>query len=185
MARELDSTYAAGLAAGTILPVRLVQIAFKSQTVYCWSGPGPLSWNGHTFLGIGSLGKISAVSEGVDVQASGVTLTLSGIDPVLLGESMTDIQLGATARIWRGLWQHPANTLLGTPYQLFRGQVDKPTVHVSGEELTISLALESRIVNLRRASCRRYTSADQRLEYPTDSGFSWVEELNDLALVWG
>lgn len=185
MSRNLDSTYAAGLAAGTIAPVRLVQLAFKSQTIYCWSGAGPLVWNGNTFLGVGSLGKMSDISEGVDLQASGVTLTLSGVDPLLFGECMTDIQLGATARIWRGLWDIDAGGLIGVPYQTFRGQVDQPAFAISGQEMEITLALESRIAQLRRASCRRYTSADQRVEFPTDSAFGWVEQLNDLALVWG
>jgi len=186
MGRELDSTYAAGLAGGAISPIRMVQLTFKSQTIYCWSGPGPLVWNGHTFLGIGSLGKISAVAESIGLQASVVTLALSGIDPLLFAESMTDIQLGATARIWRGLWQ-AAGGLLGVPYQLFRGQVDKPSITVdpAGAGMTISLALVSRIVNLQRASGRRYTAADQRLYYPTDMAFNWVSQLNDLALIWG
>jgi hypothetical protein len=185
VSRELDSTYAAALANGTIMPVRLVQITFKSQTIFCWSGPGPLVWNGNTFLGIGSLGRVGAISEGTGVEASGTSLTLSGIDPLILGECMTDIQLGATARIWRGLWNVAAGELLGVPYQAFRGQVDKPSFNIGGKTLSITLALESRIVNLQRASNRRYTSADQRLAYPTDTGFGWVEQLNDLALVWG
>jgi hypothetical protein len=185
MARELDSTYAAALSNGTIWPIRLVQITFRSQTVYCWSGPGPLVWNGHTFIGIGSVGKVGAITETTGVQASGTTLTLSGIDPLLLGECMTDIQLGATARIWRGLWDIAAGALLGVPYQVFRGQVDKPSFQIGSKTLSITLPLESRIVNLQRASNRRYTAADQQLEYPTDIAFNWVPSLNDLALVWG
>ena len=184
MGRELDSTYAAGLAAGTVMPVRLMQITFKSQVSYVWSGPGPLVWNGNTFLGVGSLGTISAISEVITTNAGGVTVTLSGVDPVLFNECMTDIQLGATARIWRGLWAATANALLGVPYQVFRGQVDQPAFEVGGK-MMISLALESRIVNLQRASCRRYTSADQRVNFPTDSAFTWVEQLNDLALIEG
>jgi hypothetical protein len=164
-------------------PAWLLQITFKSQTVYCWSGPGSLVWNGQTFKGVGDLGKVGDISEGVSTQASGTTVTLSGIDPLILGECMTDIQLGATARIWKGAWSNGA--IVGTPYQIFRGQVDKPSFDVSSKTLAITLALESRIVNLQRASSRRYTSADQRVNYPTDSAFGWVEQLNDLALVWG
>ena len=52
------------------------------------------------------------------------------------------------------------------------------------ETLEIALKLESRLSNLQRASMRRYTAADQSLYYPTDSGFSWVEQLNDQALRW-
>ncbi len=32
---------------------------------------------------------------------------------------------------------------------------------------------------------RRYTTSDQMYYYPDDSGFNWVETLNDIALLWG
>jgi len=184
MARELDTTYSASLPAQLIRPVRMVQLAFRSQTVYCWTGVGPLTWNGLTFLGIGSLGKISAVREGVGLQAGSVTLTLSAIDPLLFAECMADIRLGATVRIWRGNVD-ASGALIGTPYQLFRGQVDQPAISMGAQDMSIALTVESRIVNLQRASGRRYTAADQRLSYPTDMAFDWLEQLNDLALVWG
>jgi hypothetical protein len=76
-------------------------------------------------------------------------------------------------------------SLLGTPYLIFSGTVDKPSVKVSAKTSTITLALENRLVNLQRANQRRYTAADQHLSYPTDMAFSWVETLNDIALRWG
>lgn len=195
MSRNLDSTLAASYAAGTVMPINLAMITFGSGPKFCWSGPGPLVWTppslGYscTFLGIGSLGQVSGYSEGVDVRASGVTVQLSGIDPVLLSECLNDIQVGATARLWKGNWQQGAGgvggSLLGVPYQWFRGQVDKPAFQIGAEALTIALSLESRIVDLQRASNRRYTNADQRLSYPTDSGFSWVEMQIQAAWIWG
>jgi hypothetical protein len=185
MARNIETVHAAGLSAPVIMPVRMVMITFRSAVKYCWSGVGPLTWNGMTFLGIGSLGQVGGITEGVGVQASGTSLTLSGIDPVLLGECLTDIQVGAPAKIWRGLWNRTANTLLGTPYQIFRGQVDKPAFQISGTTLAITISLENRIVNLGRASFRRYTSADQHLSYPTDTGMGWMEMLNDIAIKTG
>lgn len=191
MGRELDSTMAAGYSAGQVFPVNLAMLTFGSGAKFCWSGPGPLVWTppalGYacTFLGIGSLGQVSDYQEGVDVQAAGVTVQLSGIDPVLLAECLTDIQIGAPARLWKGNWDITANALLGTPYQWFRGQVDKPAFHIGADELTIGLSLESRISNLQRASNRRYTSADQKLSFPTDSGFNWQEMQNSAAWLWG
>lgn len=106
-------------------------------------------------------------------------------DATLLYESLNDIAIGAPVRLWRGLWDHSANALQGIPYQVFRGYVDKPTVSVSGESVSITLALESRIANLARASYRRYTTADQSLTWPTDIGFNWVPQLQDIALKTG
>lgn len=95
----------------------------------------------------------------------------------------TDIQLGAPAKLWFGLLKD--GVLLGTPYLIFSGMVDQPTMEVDTQTMTLTLALENRLTNLQRPNCRRYTSADQRLYYPDDSAFDHVEELNDVALVWG
>jgi len=157
VSRNLNPTYASGLAAGTIMPIRLVMLTFKSAVKYVWSGVGPLSWNGNTFVGVGSLGQVGAITESTGVEANGTTVSLSGIDIALLSECLTDIQLGAPARIWRGLWGSAG--LYGTPYQVFRGYVDKPAFDISGETLAITLSLESRIGNMNRASYRRYTAA--------------------------
>jgi len=182
--RSLDPTLSAALTANLIYPVRLVQLTFKSQTVYLWSGPGSLVWNSQTFMGVGSLGSIGAITEGVDINADGTTITLSGIDPLLLAESLTDIQLGATANIWFGLVTQQ-RTLIGTPYLMFSGTVDTPTVTPGVDTFSITLNLENRMLDLARPNMRRYTSADQRIAYPTDSAFGWVEQLNDAAWNWG
>lgn len=101
----------------------------------------------------------------------------------LLQEALTDIRLGAPAFIYFGLMSGGA--LISAPFLLFYGSVDKPTIRTGAGTITISLALENRLVNLQRASQRRYTAADQHLNYPDDIGFNWVEILNDIALFWG
>jgi hypothetical protein len=184
MARQLDTTLAAALANNAIVPCFFLQITFASATRYVWTGVGNFTFNAMTFEGIGSLGKVGTITEGVEIKAEGTTVTLSGIDPVLQAESMTDIRLGAPATLWFGLMAN-ATTLMGVPYKIFSGFVDRPTLTVSPTELTISLALESAMVNLQRPQGRRYTSADQRITHPSDTAFGWVEVLSDQALLWG
>jgi hypothetical protein len=184
MARDLDSDYLAAISAGLFAPIFLAMLTFKTATKYVWTGVGNLVWDAQTFVGIGSFGELALIREGVDVQADGTSVKLSGIDPALLQECMTDIRLGAPAKIWTGALA-PDGTIIGAPYLLFSGQVDQPAVQVGADTISIELALESRMVDLSRPSMRRYTSADQRLQYPTDIGFGWIEQLNDLALVWG
>jgi hypothetical protein len=52
--------------------------------------------------------------------------------------------------------------------------------------ISISLALESRMADLQRASLRRYTAADQQGVggYPTDTSLNWIESLNDASIKW-
>jgi hypothetical protein len=181
--RNLDSTLAAHLNDGLIQPVIMAMLTFRTQTTYVWSGVGTLTYGGNNYLGVGSMGKLGVITEGVDVQADGVTVELSGIDPIYKGECLTDIQVGAPAKIWFGLLS--ANALVGAPYLVFSGTVDKPTFSIGGDSVTISLALENKMLNLSRASQRRYTSADQHIQYPDDTAFGWVEQLSDQALIWG
>jgi hypothetical protein len=181
--RNLDTSLATALSNRLISPVILVILTFRTSTKFIWSGVGNFVFGGNTYVGVGSLGRIGVVTEGSDVNAQGTTVTLSGIDPALLQDCMTDIQLGAPASIYFGLMSD--GVLIGNPYQLFVGQVDVPSVTVGAKSISISLALENKLINLSRPSLRRYTTADQRLYYPTDIAFAYVEQLNDLAVVWG
>jgi hypothetical protein len=173
------------LTSGAVIPAFLVVITFRSMTCYVWSGVGNLVYGGNTYLGVGDLGKIGAISEGGDaISADGTTITLSGIDATLLSETMTDVQIGAPAVISLALFDANRN-ILGTPYPLYVGQVDQPTVEPGLEEFSITVKLENKLINLQRAGSRRYTAADQNLYYPDDCAFNWVEQLNDQALRWG
>lgn len=323
--RQLDPNMQAALSAGVIVPALLCQLTFTSGTQYIWSGIGDLVWNGNTYTGVGTLGSVGAITEGTTVRANGTTVTLSGIDATLYGDCMSDIQLGATAKLWFALlspglapnlietsvfnngtgnwgrstvpvtgqpftnalttntrdtvevgniftvtpgeqlfvsgyintqsdadtatigvffpqaptwipaftlnagtdWTYgsgwvtvpggctqaqpwlqineanddtsqtalfalpyistapPQAVIIGTPYMIFSGMVDQPEVSEGGDTISLTLNLETRLTNLQRPNMRRYTSADQRLLYPTDNSMQWVEQLNDVALIWG
>jgi hypothetical protein len=183
MPRSLDSSMLGGLLSNAISPCFLVDLTFTSGAAHVWSGVGNLTYSGNTYTGVGSLGSIGDVIEGSTVRAEGTTVTLSGIDNTLLTECLSDIQIGAAATIWFGLLSGGA--ILGTPYPLYVGTVDKPSITVGPDSLSITLNLETRLAQLQRPTSRRYTSADQRYYYPDDIAFQWVEVLNDMALVWG
>ena len=184
MSRNISAPMLAPLITNYVRPIFMAVLVFRSTTQYVWTGADNLVYEGNTYLGVGSLGKIGDITEGTEVKAYGTTISLSGINPTLLAESMTDIQVGAPATIYFALVDGNSN-IYGTPYPLFAGTVDKPTVQIAPNTLTISLALETRMSNLQRAGQRRYTAADQDLYYPDDSAFDWVEILNDQALIWG
>jgi hypothetical protein len=101
----------------------------------------------------------------------------------LVNDAMADYLVGAPAKIYFGLISN--GVLVGTPYLIFSGQIDQPTIDVSVGSSAITLALENKLSNLLRPTARRYTSGDQHIKYPSDSGFSWVEMLADTALRWG
>ena len=181
--RALDSNMQAALSAGVIVPAFLADLTFKTGTQYVWSGIGPLIYAGNTYQGVGTLGSIGTITEGTSVQANGTTVTLSGIDPTLYGDCMEDIQLGASAKLRFALLSQ--STIIGAPALIFSGLVDQPTVSEGSDTISITLNLETRMTNLQRPRMSRYSSADQRIKFPTDNSMQFVEQLNDVALRWG
>src|SRR6185312_8429421 len=94
----------------------------------------------------------------------------------LLYEALSDVRVGAPVKLWFGMLS-AAGAIVGSPALVFSGLVDEPTIDVdpAGERgmpgTRIVLALESRLRDHARAGGRRYTAADQKLDYPNDSGF--------------
>jgi hypothetical protein len=122
-------------------------------------------------------------ADAATISAAALAIYYTAGPTTLITETLDDIELGAPAKIYFGLMSDGA--IVGTPYLAFSGMVDQPSLKISPETMTISLALENRLVNLQRAQQQRYTAAEQHLAYPDDSGFNWVELINDLALRWG
>jgi hypothetical protein len=179
--RVLPDGFVPAVTAGLVVPAVFADLTFRSTTEHVWTGIGPIAFNGNTYKGVGTLGGIGTISEGINVQAQGTSVSLSGIDPEIYAECMADIQIGAPATLWFGALAAGVFVC----YRAFQGQVDKPSVTTGGDSIAISLALENRLYNMQRPSYRRYTTEDQHLDYADDCGFSWVTMLNDIALLVG
>jgi hypothetical protein len=183
MPRDLNPVMQAALASGSIQPFFLAALSFLSPVQYVWTGVGNLVFEGNTYIGVGSFGSFGGVSEGVQVEAQGTSIMLSGLDPVWLDSCLTEFTPGSPAIISFGLMAN--GVIIGTPYQIFVGTMDSPAISIDQTTASITIVLENRMIDLARPSGRLYTSADQRLYFPQDTGFGWVEQLADTSNIWG
>src|ERR1051326_3188094 len=93
--RTMSAGMLSAIQAGTIVPAIFIQAQFATGTVYIWTGTGTLSWNGHSWAGVGSLLSISAIEEGSNVEARGITIGLGAVDNALLADALQEFQVGA------------------------------------------------------------------------------------------
>ena len=124
MPRITDGPTLAALAAGDVQPALFVQLTFSTATVYIWSGVGNLSWNGQTWIGLGSLLGITDVGDGSSVEARGVAFTLSACDPTALADALGEVKLGLPAILYLGLYV--SSSLLSAPIVAWSGRMDQP-----------------------------------------------------------
>jgi hypothetical protein len=168
-----------------VRPAQFVELSFVSSTVYVWSGRGEIVWDGQTWLGVGQFGGLSSIEEGTNVQARGIVLTLSGIDLTLLTGLLTDYRQGLPVLVYLGFFDPTSGALVASPICAWAGRTDQPTLTVSGDAATLSVACENRLVEMNVSVDRRYTAEDQNLDYPGDVGFSFVPSIQAITIYWG
>jgi hypothetical protein len=174
----------------------LASLQFADNTIYVWSGIGPITWNGNTYQGVGSLGSISTISEDSTVEAKNVAFELSGIPSTLVSEVLWETRLLYTAQAYFALWDTSGN-LIPNPVLSYQGKMDQPSIEDDGKTCSISISCENVLVDLNRPCYRRYTNDDQQIDLQAtltrlglssstvDTGFRWVAGLQEQITFWG
>ena len=65
------------------------------------------------------------------------------------------------------------------------GFINKMQISDSPDGATITASIESRLITLERSKVTRYTDQSQRADYPTDTFFSYVSDIQDKDVPWG
>ena len=183
MPRTTDSGLIAALTAPNLQPAIFVLLAFTSGPQYLWSGIGSVTWNGQTWTGLGPLLMLSPIYDGATVEARGISVTLSGLDSTLLPLCMSDFALLLPAAVYLGLYS--GGSLISTPITAWAGRMDQPTIDCSGEDATITIALEDRLLDMNVAVDRRLTNQDQQMTWPGDLGLQFVDAVQEITVYWG
>jgi hypothetical protein len=185
MPRTADSALITGLAAGVVRLVFLFEGFFIASTpTRFWSGIGTLTWNGAAWTGAGELIGVGAASEGSEMKAQGITISLAGIPSELLALVFQNMRQGQRVNVYVGI-MNDAGVLTATPAIYFSGRVDVPSIADGGDTATISLAVENRFVDFEKSRSLFYTPQSQAIFYPGDLGFDQVTALQDDKIFWG
>jgi hypothetical protein len=178
--------------------------------LYFWTGLGDLTIGAITYTGTGNMLGISEVKETADISAAGATLSLTGIPTDILSLALQVPYQGRLCRIKFGMFDANRNTLLlesgddlllengsviatsstldtATPAltTLFVGYMDQMNIDEGPETSTVTLAVESKLIDLERPRIIRYTSASQKSRHAGDLAFDFIPDLQDRPLGWG
>lgn len=179
--------------------------------LYFWSGIGDLTIGSVTYTGAGELLNVSDIRESGDISAQGATLSLSGIPSNLLTLALDEDYQNRICRIKFGLidfdlisegyllLEEGSYLLLDADgsrldlrqtqpasfFELFTGRLDQMNISDSGETATISVSVESKLIDLERARNRRYTDKAQQDRFAGDVAFEFVNRLQDEDLQYG
>lgn len=207
MSRDLKESFKDQLVLDAVQPFFALQLHFDTQTLKFWTGLGDLTVDGHTYVGSGSMIQISELNETADISAQGATITLSGIPSNVLSLALSEPYQGRLCKIFFGVLDVNGSRLLqedgelvlnenGRPIELsasaedviaevFTGYIDMMNIDEGAETSTISVEVESRLIDLQKPRARRFTHESQRSRFPNDKSFEFIEDLQDKKFQWG
>lgn len=208
MSRTLDASIISALSSGDIEPFFAFKMEFDTTTLLLYTGLGTITIGSDTYTGVGSLLSFTNVEESADIGAKKVTITLSGIPSTNLSLALTEPYQGREVTILFGIRNANVVYLIdengdfilteqgglidvtdstepNASSTLFVGYIDQMDITEGPETSSISVVLESKLLELERSRVLRYTSAIQKALYTGDKGFDFVDELQGQTFNWG
>lgn len=182
MTRDITSATNNASQDEVIRPITLIRLDYESGVVTASSADRDFDYSGETYVGLGNLGTISKIEEAAEVRAMGVTCTLTGIPSDFISAALGENYQGRDARIYLGFLDSNYS-LIADPLLVFQGRMDTQDIRL-GKDATVSVNIESRLVDWERPRVRRYTNEDQQNKYPGDKGLEFVSQMVEKEIVW-
>ena len=165
--------------------VYFVELHFVSGIIRACTAGQTITWGGYDWLGLGSVGSISAVEEAAGGTSSAVNFTLNIAQPSYLAlalGSVSDYRSQPAKMYFSPLDEQ--FRLVDTPQICWRGIMDTVVVGVNGEQGQAILKCETSAYGLKRRPSLRLNAAQQKQKYPTDTGLDYLTDLIANPQMW-
>lgn len=162
----------------------IVRLDIVDDPVYAWTGPGPIEWDGKTWVGTGELGTISSISTDIKGNITGMEVTLTMIDATVLASAKQLKYAGQKGYAWFAVLDPDDFSIIDNPVHVFSGEISGMPITI-GAENRISVSLESRMSILQKARPRYRSDEDQQRDYSGDTLFEQVPKTLNKTIYWG
>lgn len=161
----------------------LASIEHPDGNAYFWTGVGPLEWDGQTWTGIGHFGGVAPVKYSSELAIQEVVFALTGVDATVVA-TLDDNIRNLTGIVWLACIGDRGN-IVDSPYQLLTSELDYQTFSVDEDgNATISIIARTGFYTLERAIDEVWSTEDQKLTYPDDTGLDMIPGLQNQDVLW-
>ena len=181
--RTISGDMVTEVSASQLSPIILASLSFATP-VHLWSGYGTITYNSTGYLGIGTLGTISPVEETTDLAARGISMQLSGVPTAMIAVALTENYQGRECSVLFGALDS-SGALVASPITVFSGRMDVMSINDDGQNATIGMTAENRLVDFKRPREVRYTDEEQKNLYAGDRGLEFVNAIQEREIYWG
>lgn len=184
MSRDLTAAFIAEITSNGLAPIALIRGYFDSGTLSLWTGVGDLSYGGLTYTGTGAILNIDQVQETKTIAANGLQITLTGLDTSILYLAENEPYQGRSMELYLAVLDATGN-IIADPYLMFEGFMDTMKTRDDGKTVTVVVSIENVLISLERALDTKYTPEDQKRDYPNDTFFDFIADIQNKEVIWG
>ena len=124
-----------------------IEILFPDHTLRVLDGSGELTIGGDLYTGedpvFGVLDTIGTHEEAIGEEAPELTISFLPPDASAAAELASAAMQGSQVRLMLGAFDPTTNSVIGTPEQLFLGEIDVPTYEISQGARSVSFTVVS------------------------------------------
>lgn len=170
------------LTAGNVRPCFFFECELSSGYLRYWTGSTDITWNSQTWTGNGFLKNMGQISESKDA-LDGILVELTGEPSALISTVFNNLRRGKSGSLYFG-FLNSSDAVISTPIE-FTGRLDSAELLDGETEASIRLNYESDLVRLDEANEMRFNAETQKIFYPSDDGFEYMEALQNFQGYWG
>lgn len=189
MSRDLPAELQDAIEDNPVKPFLAVRLELPDP-VYAWTGQGTITFDdsneiSREWVGAGGVGAIDTIGETTDGSATGIKVTLFNVPSEFRDDIADQAERGALFETYIGAlelgddWHSVVATKM-----LWRGKVDDYSITDGGDTLSVEIAGESRAIDQRRPSIKRFTDEYQQRKHPGDLFFQYVTKMVEIPILW-
>jgi hypothetical protein len=187
MSRDLPTDLVDAIAEPVVRPFLALRIELPDP-VYVWTGRGTLVFNdadgvSRTWIGAGGLGAIDTIGESTDGSATGIKATLLEVPSEFRDDIADQAVRGCLFEVYVGALNETYQEVQATAL-VWKGRLDDYRITDAGSTLSVEVSGESRAIDQRRPSIKRFTNEYQQRKHPGDKFFEFVPRMTEVSILW-
>lgn len=184
MSRTLTTEISAEIVKPVLTPVWFIEADFPGGSVRVCTAASTVDWDGKSWTALGYLLAPSPARDTQNIEATGLSITLSGVPSELIATVYGEFAQGRPCTVWLGLL-NASGEVIPNPVRINRGRLDAITDEDDGATATITVTVENGLRDLQRPNVRRYTHEEQQRLFPGDLGLQFVPKIQEREIFWG
>ncbi len=180
--RELDPALEAEIDKPELRPFIGVHIDLPDP-VFAVTGNATIAYAGEQWTAIGGIASIDTIGEGTDGSATGVKSTLYQVPAEFRDDVADQAVRGCLYELYVGALAANYQDVIGFKL-IWKGRLESYEIVDAGDTITVSAGGESRAIDQRRPTIKRFTDNWQQKKHPGDRAFEYVARMAEVPILW-